>query len=268
MRATFFIVGQDLDTRVVGEDADRACAIVRQLAERGHEIANHSYSHPYELARLPPERVAEEIERAHDLLQTASRSRVLGFRAPGYDVSAAMLAQLARLGYRYDSSIFPAPAYYAAKAAIMTGLSLIGRPSGAVMTNPRALIAPTKPYRPDIRAPWRRGNAPLVELPISVTRFARMPAIGTNMLLAPAWLRTRLISAMRRQGFFNFELHGIDLADARIDEIPAALIDRQPDLRLSLAEKTERFESMLDDIQRDFDVVQLSEHAADIARST
>ena len=58
------------------------------------------------------------------MLRAIIGTGVRGFRAPGYDVSPAMLDTLARLGYRYDSSIFPAPGYYAAKAAVMAALAI------------------------------------------------------------------------------------------------------------------------------------------------
>src|SRR5205085_6066887 len=128
--------------------------------------------------------------------------------------SPIMLAELARRGYAYDSSMFPAPGYYAAKAVVMAGLAIAGRPSGAVMTDPRALVAPTDPYRPSMHAPWRRGQAPLVELPIAVTPWLRVPAIDQSLLVAPPWLRDRIVSAMARRRFFNLELHGIDLCGA------------------------------------------------------
>lgn len=265
IRATFFVVAQDLDQHrpSVSADASRhARALVADLAARGHEIGNHSYSHPYELARFPAAEAGAEIELAHALLSAAAGRPVVGFRAPGYDLSAAMLAHLVRLGYAYDSSMFPAPAYYTAKAAVMGGLALLGRKSGAVLTNPRALLAPPAPYRPALAAPWRRGNAPLVELPVAVTPVLRVPAIGTSLLLAPDWVRTRLLDAMRARPFFNLELHGIDLADADADGIPAALIARQPDLRLPLAEKQRRFEAMLDRIAGELELCPLAEVAA------
>lgn len=268
LRATFFLVASDIDPDIdpaigrAASETEHTRAIVRTMVERGHEIGNHSYSHPYELARLPASRVADEIGRAHELLQAIAGGPITGFRAPGYDLSATMLDELVRLGYHYDSSIFPAPGYYAAKAVVMAGLALVGRPSGAVMTNPRALLAPTDPYRPDARAPWRRGQAPVVELPVSVTRVARIPAIGTSLLLAPTIARKALLAAMRRRAFFNFEMHGIDLADADADGLPAELCARQPDLRLPLAEKQARFEAILDALERDFAPVLLRDQAA------
>src|SRR5262249_36807226 len=194
----------------------------------------------YELARLPAAEVDAELGGCDRVLRQITGKSPRGFRAPGYDVSPAMLDHLARRGYRYDSSLFPAPGYYAAKAAVMAMLALVRRPSGAVMTNPRHLAAPPAPYRPAMTAPWRRGQAPLVELPIAAPPWLRLPAIGTSLLVAPAMVRHRLVRAMRRRAFFNFELHGIDFADAEQDGIPGELVARQPDLRVPIADKLAR----------------------------
>lgn len=262
IRATFFVVAEDIDVAARGAGARAARALLADLAADGHEIANHSYGHPYELARLSPERVLEEIGRADELLGEVTGARVRGFRAPGYDVSAAMLAELMRLGYQYDSSILPAPAYYAAKAAVMAAMALAGRKSGAVLTNPCALLAPGEPYRPAPSAPWRRGQATLVELPIAVTPWARVPAIGTSLLLSPERLRRRWVAAMRRRPVFNFELHGIDLADADEDGIPGALVARQPDLRAPLSRKRQALEAVLGQVEGDFELAPLTDMAA------
>jgi hypothetical protein len=177
-----------------------------------------------------------------------------------------MLDVLAHLGYRYDSSIFPAPGYYAAKAAVMGALSVLGRPSGAVLTNPRALAAPAVPYRPSMTAPWRRGQAPLVELPIAVTPWSRVPAFGTMLLVAPAWIRTRVLDAMAKRPFFNLELHGIDFADADQDGIPGELVERQPDLRVSIDDKLDRLAATLDALAARWQFATLAEVAADTQR--
>jgi hypothetical protein len=135
-----------------------------------------------------------------------------------------------------------------------------------VLTNPRALAAPAVPYRPAMTAPWRRGQAPIVELPVAVTPWARLPAIGTSLIVAPAPLRARLIAAMRRRDFFNFELHGIDFADAERDGIPGELVARQPDLRVPIAEKLARLEALLDEISRTWTFATLAEIARDVQR--
>src|SRR4029453_5406476 len=111
------------------------------------------YSHPYELARLDAAIVEDEIEGCDRVLCSITNTPPRGFRAPGYDLPPAKPDPIARRGYRYDSSIFPAPGYYAAKAAVMAALALARRPSGAVMTNPRARPAAGGPHRPARTAP-------------------------------------------------------------------------------------------------------------------
>jgi hypothetical protein len=259
VRATFFVVASDL-----ASPAGRAR--VKEIAAAGHEVANHSNTHPYDMARLPRARVRDEIRRAHEEIGATTGVPVVGFRAPGYDVSADMLDELAALGYTYDSSIFPAPGYYALKAGVMAALAVLGRKSGAVMTDPRNLLAPGDPYRPDPRAPWRRGQATLVELPIAVTPTWRIPAIGTNLLLAPVRLRQHWLDAVEGRKFFNFELHGIDLCDADDDGIPAALVARQPDLRAPLQSKRRAFEAILDRLRWGYEIVPLAEVARRVQR--
>jgi len=270
LRVTWFVVGRDADADAALPDrAERAANAerLRAIALRGDELGNHSYSHPYELARLDANVVDGEIAGCDRVLRAITGTAPRGFRAPGYDVSPAMLDSLAKRGYRYDSSIFPAPGYYAAKAAVMAALAVAGRPSGAVLTNPRALVAPADPYRPSMTSPWRRGQAPLVELPVAVTPWARLPAIGTSLLMAPAALRTRLVAAMARRELFNFELHGIDFADAEQDGIPGELVTRQVDLRVPIAEKLQRLDAILDDLRRTWTFTTLADVAADVQRT-
>jgi hypothetical protein len=259
VKATFFVVGEDL-----ASPAGRK--LVREIADAGHEVANHSHSHPYDLARWPRAEMAEEIRRADGEISSAAGTQVVGFRAPGYDLSVDMLDEVAALGYRYDSSIFPAPGYYAAKAAVMAGLALLGRKSGAVMTNPRALVAPADPYRPNARAPWRRGQSSVVELPVAVTPGLRIPAIGTNLLLAPVALRSVWLDAMKGRPFFNLEMHGIDLCDADEDGIPSELVARQPDLRATLTAKRRALDATIDRLALDYEFKTLADVASRVQR--
>jgi peptidoglycan/xylan/chitin deacetylase (PgdA/CDA1 family) len=237
--ATFFVVARDLE-----EDAEGR-ALLAALARDGHELASHTYSHPYDLVRLPTQAIAAEIDRAHGLIGACGGAAPRGFRAPGYVISSEILDMLRARSYRYDSSAFPSLAYYAVKAAVMGAMRLVGRKSGSILDTPRALGAPRAPYRPAPGAPYRsapgRPGDPdtldIVELPMTVTPLARLPVFGTSLVTAPGWMRRHLIQVALRAPFFNLELHGIDLADADADEIPPALIARQPDLRRPLAHK-------------------------------
>src|SRR5262249_4144070 len=151
----------------------------------------------------------------------------IGFRAPGYEISPPAIELLRARGYRYDSSLFPSPGYYAAKALVMAAMRVARRPSGSFLGSPRAPFG--------ARAPHPTAGGAMVELPIAVTPLLRLPVIGTSLVTAPEWVRRQLVAGALRAGFFNLELHGIDLADAAADEIPSELVARQPDLRRSLA---------------------------------
>lgn len=231
VKATFFVVGRDLDQDSAGRRA------LAELAAAGHELANHSYAHPYDLTRLSTPRMAEEVDRAHGAIAACAGAAPVGFRAPGYETSAGLIDLLCERGYAYDSSTFPSTPYYLAKAAVMGAIRLSGRQSGSILGTPAVLRAPRVPYRPARGDAYRRGDRPILELPMAVTPWLRLPVYGTSLVTAPAWLRRRLVGWALGQPIFNLELHGIDLADAETDGLPPALIARQPDLRLPLARK-------------------------------
>src|SRR6185436_4563133 len=106
----------------------------------------------------------------------------VGLRAPGYEVSAEVIDHLCARGYRYDSSAYPAVPYYLAKAAIMGAMRLLGRKSGSILGSPAVLRAPLDPYQPSAHDPYRAGDQPLIEAPITVTPALRVPVIGTTLI--------------------------------------------------------------------------------------
>ena len=255
IHATLFVVGADVAERGATGRAELA-----RMAAAGHELGNHSWSHPYEMARLDAARITDELGRTETLLAEIGGRPVVGFRSPGYDLSQPLLEVLQQRGYRYDSSVFPSWPYYVAKAGVMAAMSLLGRRSGSVLGNPRALLAPVEPYRPG-RSPFSRGAGTLVELPISTTRGLRLPGIGTAILTAPTRLRLLLLDQLRARTFFNFELHGLDLLDAEDDGVPAALVARQPDLRVPVADKLRALSATLDRLRLDYRFATLAEVA-------
>jgi len=239
VRATFFVVGADLE-----DDAEGRAALAA-LARDGHELASHTHTHPYDFVRLGAGAIADEIDRAHAAITACAGAPPVGFRAPGYEISGDAIEALRARGYRYDSSVFPSASYYGAKAIVMAAMRVARRKSGSVLGNPRALLAPRAPYRPAPGAPYAVGGDGILELPIAVTPVARLPVIGTSLIMAPAWLRRRLVATALRERLFNLELHGIDLCDADADAVPPPLVARQPDLRRPLAHKLDALDQTL-----------------------
>jgi peptidoglycan/xylan/chitin deacetylase (PgdA/CDA1 family) len=243
MKATFFVVGED----VHGPGREALSAAVRQ----GHELASHSHTHPYGLSRCSQTEVEDELAKAEAALESLSGRRPVGFRAPGYTLSTAMLGALTRRAYRYDASVFPAAPYYLAKAAVLAGMALRGRASASALDNPRVLFAPRMPYRPDAAAPYRKGGAPLLEVPMTVTPFLRVPFFGTLLTLAPWGVVERAYRAVAQGSFLSLELHAVDVLDAS-DGVPQALVSAQRDFRVAAAEKQRRLALVLGWLCRDF----------------
>ncbi|MBZ5513962.1 MAG: polysaccharide deacetylase family protein [Acidobacteriia bacterium] len=66
---------------VNGRNAERHAGLLRRIAAEGHAIGNHSYSHlfPYLLTRR---RMAEEIDRAQEVIERITGQRPVLFRPP------------------------------------------------------------------------------------------------------------------------------------------------------------------------------------------
>ena len=100
VRATFFVLGWV---------AERCSDLVRAIAEQGHEVACHGYSHKLIYGQAPAV-FREETIRAKACLEDQAQCPVLGYRAASYSITKRSLWALdilAELGFAYDSSIFP-----------------------------------------------------------------------------------------------------------------------------------------------------------------
>jgi len=236
---TLFAIGSDL----AREEASRG---LREAAVEGHEIANHSLDHRYDLVRLGREEITRQIEEGARAIERAVGERPAGFRAPGYTITDEVFDILEGLDVTYDSSVFPCPAYFAAKTAAIMAIAARGRKSRSIIDTPKVLLAPTRPYR--IGKPyWRRGDG-LLEIPVQVSRGLRLPFIGTSVTLAgPS--RARLLAKMCiGEPLVNLELHGIDVLDAA-DGLEA-LRPHQHDLRVTHERKLEALLAATTELRR------------------
>jgi polysaccharide deacetylase family protein (PEP-CTERM system associated) len=101
-RATFFVLGWI---------AERLPGLVREIEERGHEIAIHGYDHLL-LTEITPAEFEDDLVRALDAVKACGiRQRVSGFRAPSFTIVKKTqrwaLQILEKHRFEYDSSIFP-----------------------------------------------------------------------------------------------------------------------------------------------------------------
>jgi hypothetical protein len=225
--ATFFVIGSDL---VHEPSAEKA----RMLATAGHEMASHTLSHYYDFTRRDRRTIEHEIAGNEQAFERAGLDKPVGFRAPGYTITDEVFEVLAARGYAYDSSVFPSPTYYAGKAAFIRMMRSLGRVTRSIVDDPRVLLASAEPYR--VGKPyWQRGDG-IVELPIAVTRGARVHYIGTSVAMAGERGARALTRAMSGRGVVSLELHGIDASDADTDGL-RWLAKHQRDLSRSAEKK-------------------------------
>lgn len=95
---------------VVGALAEADPGLVRMIADDGHEIGLHSWSHT-PLERHSPEALAADLARGRSLLQDLSGQPVEGFRAPIFSLTARTPwapTVITDAGFSYSSSVLPA----------------------------------------------------------------------------------------------------------------------------------------------------------------
>jgi len=100
VRATFFTLGWV---------AARNPALIRRILLDGHELASHGYGHA-RVDRLGENGFRADIRRAKQMLEQASGTAILGYRAPTFSIGPATPwahRVLAEEGHRYSSSVFP-----------------------------------------------------------------------------------------------------------------------------------------------------------------
>ena len=96
---------------VVGYFGKRFPHLIREAVAAGHEIASHGYFHRL-IYEMSPAEFYEDALATRKLLEDVSGRPVRGFRAPAFSVTERtpwFFGKLVEAGYRYDSSVFPAP---------------------------------------------------------------------------------------------------------------------------------------------------------------
>lgn len=256
LRITFFVVGFDA-TR------EANAPHLRALAERGHEVGNHSFWHECWLQRYSASRLDEEIARAHEALYAATGQAPVGFRGPGFSWSPELFEALARRGYLYDASTLPtflgplARLYFLASAK----LSPEERAERAALFGAfRDGFRPNRPYT------WQlAGQRRLVEVPVTTLPVVRTPFHMSYLLylsrfstaLMRGYLRLAL-SACRTFGVEpSFLVHPLDLLGG--DDVTQ--LGFFPGMDLTSARKTALVAEVLGVLREQFDLVTVRAHA-------
>ena len=83
-KATFFLIGSKVSSQA---------NVVHSIHARGHQLGNHSWSHP-ELPKLPVNQIAGEIDRTNDAIKQATGVTPTILRPPYGAVNGVVLEQL------------------------------------------------------------------------------------------------------------------------------------------------------------------------------
>lgn len=95
----------------LGWIAEKHPHLVREAVRQGHEIASHGYGHRL-VYEMSPEEFFEDAVRSKRIIEEIGGQPVSGYRAAGFSVTKDtpwFFDRLIQAGYRYDSSVFPAP---------------------------------------------------------------------------------------------------------------------------------------------------------------
>ncbi|MGD6969089.1 polysaccharide deacetylase family protein [Rossellomorea vietnamensis] len=90
-KATFYMIGEQME---------RCPELVKRAAELGHEIGNHTYTHP-RMTELSQEECLAEIERTESLIERLTGEKPASFRPPFLDYDHVTTAALQEKGYSH-----------------------------------------------------------------------------------------------------------------------------------------------------------------------
>ncbi|MGX7952661.1 XrtA system polysaccharide deacetylase [Tsuneonella sp. HG249] len=190
VKATFFTLGWV---------ARRSPALMRRIADAGHEIASHGWDHA-RVHTLDRKSFGADIARARKVLEDITGTPVSGYRAPSFSIDHRTpwaYRELAEQGYAYSSSVAPvAHDHY-------------GWPD-----------APRFAFQP---LPWH----PLIELPVTTAILGgrRVAAGGGGFFRVlpyafSRWAIRQVNRHDRRPAVFYFHPWEVDPAQPRVPDAP------------------------------------------------
>ncbi len=110
-RATFFVVGVTAVERP---------ELLRRMRDEGHELANHTWSHPSLTRDCDDGQVRDELVRTNDLLAETLGSPPARFRAPHFDVDDRVESIGRELGLTHTPANVNPPDWHPNWAAKLT----------------------------------------------------------------------------------------------------------------------------------------------------
>lgn len=244
-RITFFVVGKDATI-----ESNRGA--LKQIAEAGHEIANHSFMHEPWLHLYSREQLHAELEGAENAIAAVTGRNTRGFRGPGFSSSPLLREVLVERGYLYDASLFPSALGPVARLFFFLNSKLsaeekakrkglYGRFSDA--------FGLMKPFT------WANG---LTEIPVTTMPLLRLPVHATYLMflaekseaLARAYWATNIQLSRLRHVPPSMLLHPTDFLD--VTDVPQ--MNFFPGMRLPATKKRSLVEHTIRTLQQHWSV--------------
>lgn len=158
--------------------------LVKEAAKRGHEIASHGYAHRLAY-QMTQQEFLDDATKSKTILEDTLGRPIWGHRSAGFSVTEDtpwFFDTLMEAGYRYDSSVFPAPRGHG---------GLKGGQFGPFL--------------------HRGSGRSLVEFPITVRKVLGKPMCfygGGYLRLFPYFVIQRMTRAVLKEGRpVNFYIH-------------------------------------------------------------
>jgi peptidoglycan/xylan/chitin deacetylase (PgdA/CDA1 family) len=251
---TFFIVGQDAALQ-------RNHAVLRSIAEAGHEISNHSFHHEPWLHLYSEDDIRKEFESAEKAIAEATGQRTIGFRGPGFSVSETVIKVMISRGYQYDASTLPtflgplARAYYFFNAK----LDLEEKKKRAKLFGTLADgLKPIKTYS------WKTPDGSITEIPVTTIPLVRSPFHLSYLIylhsfspfLSWAYRSLAFGACTLAQVNPSFLLHPLDFLGR--DEAPE--LGFFPGMKMSASEKIKLADQTFSALANRFTLVSMKDH--------
>ncbi|OWW27029.1 polysaccharide deacetylase [Zobellia sp. OII3] len=259
LKITFFIVGQDATF-------ERNHKYLRDIAEAGHDIGNHSFVHETWLHLYSREEMTAEIDKAHNIIEKVTGKAPTGFRGPGFSWSPTLLEVLADKGYVYDASTLPtvigplARLYYFSTSNLSKEekedrKEIFGKFSDG--------FKKLKPYL------WKtKKNQQLLELPVTTMPVFRIPFhlsyllyisnISSNLMMLYLNIAIFLCKITKTQP--SFLLHPLDLIGG--DQISSLAFF--PGMNISSDRKVLIFKKVMKKLGTHFTLTDMNGHVESI----
>lgn len=257
IKTTQFMVGNDF---LYEKNHDA----IKAIADSGHEIANHSMSHPQGFRWLSPAEKERELADMNAICKQVTGRIPVGFRSPGWNVDDATIPLLNKLGFRYESSVFPTSFMPLLKLSHWLSMSKQPKVARTTMGQIDYMFAPLSPYHTAGNALGKKGDGPLIEFPLSVSPLLRIPFFATLLLFTGIGFYRALYQRIRAAGLpIHFQMHLSDFIDYSLPELEGQMPDTSHGayipqaLHTPLAKKIGIFKQMIEMIAADYDFITL-----------